>query len=61
MEDSAKLTNGTKQPKKRFVGRRAADAQGQKDAQTQGNTETGAVKRGKHSSYDLWINANMIL
>lgn len=47
MEDNANLTNGTKQPKKRFVGRRTADAQTQKDGQVQGDSDAGAVRRGK--------------
>ncbi|KAK2758331.1 Diphthamide biosynthesis protein 1 [Arachnomyces sp. PD_36] len=45
MEQPAKPTNGTKQPKKRFVGRRTADAQAQNDAQPQGDLETGTVTR----------------
>lgn len=62
MEESANLANGTKQPKKRFVGRRTADAQAQKDAQ-QGDQDTGAVKRGKcHVLYfAIGIRADLVL
>ncbi|KAL5362583.1 putative diphthamide synthesis protein-domain-containing protein [Aspergillus floccosus] len=43
--DAAPPTNTLKQPKKRFVGRRTADAQAQKDPSTQQDVESTSVQR----------------
>lgn len=49
MSETAPDTNGSnlRQPKKRFVGRRTADAQAQKDT-PQNDVETTTVQKGKH-------------
>lgn len=39
-----------RQPKKRFVGRRTADTQAQKDSINQADVESTAVQRGMHDS-----------
>ncbi|KAL4893101.1 putative diphthamide synthesis protein-domain-containing protein [Aspergillus ambiguus] len=43
--DTAPLSNSLKQPKKRFVGRRTADAQAQKDSSAQQDVESTSVQR----------------
>lgn len=49
MEDSSNAQGRQlKQPKKRFVGRRTADAQVQKDSTSQADVESTAVQRGMH-------------
>lgn len=49
MEDTSNTQgNQLRQPKKRFVGRRTADAQAQKDSTSQADVETTAVQKGMH-------------
>lgn len=49
-EDSAPSSVPLRQPKKRFVGRRTADAQAQKDAPTAQNVETTSIQKGQYPS-----------
>lgn len=45
--------NGSlRQPKKRFVGRRTADAQAQKDGR-QKDVESTSVQKGRHASLNM--------
>lgn len=47
MEDNTTLQDSQlRQPKKRFVGRRTADAQAQNDSTGQGDLESTAVQKG---------------
>lgn len=47
MEDNTTLQGSQlRQPKKRFVGRRTADAQAQNDSTRQGDVESTAVQKG---------------
>lgn len=47
MEDTANTSaSQMRQPKKRFVGRRTAEAQAQKDATSQNDVESTAVQTG---------------
>jgi len=46
MEDQTSQGNSLKQPKKRFVGRRTADAQAQKEPGSQQDVESTSVQRG---------------
>ena len=44
---ASEAANRTKVPKKRFIGRRAADAQAQKDADQQQHSQSDSLQRGK--------------
>lgn len=49
MDDPTVQPNPLRQPKKRFVGRRTADAQAQKDSSSsQQDVESTSVQRGMH-------------
>lgn len=47
-EDGSQAASQMRQPKKRFVGRRTADAQAQKDATSQKDVESTAVQTGTY-------------
>lgn len=50
MDDTANAQGSPlRQPKKRFVGRRTADAQAQKDSTSQADVESNAVQKGMQS------------
>lgn len=57
MEDPTTQTSPLRQPKKRFVGRRTADAQAQKDAGSgsQQDVESTSVQRGMKNLSKLYI------
>lgn len=47
-EDGSQAASQMRQPKKRFVGRRTADAQAQKDTTSQKDVESTAVQTGTY-------------
>jgi 2-(3-amino-3-carboxypropyl)histidine synthase len=47
-EDASQPATQMRQPKKRFVGRRTADAQAQKDTTSQKDVESTAVQTGTY-------------
>lgn len=53
-EDGSQAASQMRQPKKRFVGRRTADAQAQKDTTSQKDVESTAVQTGIY--HLLWLN-----
>lgn len=56
MEDPTTQTSPLRQPKKRFVGRRTADAQAQKDggSSSQQDVESTSVQRGMNDLSQLY-------
>lgn len=54
------MDNSIRQPKKRFVGRRTADAQAQSNP-TNGDVETTAVQKGMNQFLRVFFGGEVIL